>query len=109
MGKRSSSVSVTIHSESTIDELEESSTIPLSMLHQQSTLSADETDIQGKVIQKRRPIKHWTQEEESLIERGVLEFGKGRWAEVKNKYFPDSDRTPTDIKDKYRNMTKGPK
>jgi len=57
LGKRISSVSVTSDSEITIDKLEESSlfpmqstTMPLSMLHQQSTLSADETDIQGKVV-----------------------------------------------------------
>lgn len=52
--------------------------------------------------------KRWTRDEESLIVKGVGEFGIGRWADIKVKFFPDSYRTPVDIKDKYRNMTKQP-
>jgi len=48
----------------------------------------------------------WTKEEMDLLVEGVEEFGVGKWADIKQKFFPDSMRTEVDIKDKYRNMTK---
>ena len=50
--------------------------------------------------------KRWTLEEEKMVEDGVAEFGHGRWAEIKAKYFMDSSRSVVDIKDKHRNMEK---
>jgi hypothetical protein len=48
--------------------------------------------------------KKWTHEEEQHVLAGADEFGVGRWAEIKKKYFMDSDRTSVDIKDKHRGL-----
>jgi len=50
--------------------------------------------------------KKWTHEEEELVLAGVDDLGMGRWADIKKKYFIDSDRTAVNIKDKHRNLTK---
>jgi hypothetical protein len=47
----------------------------------------------------------WTKAEESLLEKGVREFGHGQWSKIQRKYLADSNRTQVNIKDKYRNMT----
>jgi hypothetical protein len=53
---------------------------------------------------QRRTV--WTKAEERLIEKGVVEFGVGKWSKIQHKYFMDSNRTQVNLKDKYRTMTK---
>jgi hypothetical protein len=49
---------------------------------------------------------NWTKEESDRVIEGVHQFGIGKWSDIKKKNFPESMRTPVDIKDRYRNMTK---
>ncbi|KAM3372694.1 hypothetical protein ACQJBY_019527 [Aegilops geniculata] len=49
---------------------------------------------------------HWTTKEVTTLVDGLEEFGGRRWSAIKKKYFPMSDRTTTNIKDKWRNLWK---
>ncbi|XP_077224446.1 uncharacterized protein LOC143857822 [Tasmannia lanceolata] len=53
----------------------------------------------------RRKIKRWSLEEEEALRDAVQKHGVGRWAFILDRY-PDKfdERTPIDLKDKWRNM-----
>jgi hypothetical protein len=110
VGKRESSVAVEFDTPDQLEEFEDRTTLPnypiapLPALLPQHPVAA-RTAPEAQDTKKR---KRWTQDEEKLIEDGVTEFGPGRWADIKAKYFSGSHRTQIDIKDKYRNMAKTP-
>jgi hypothetical protein len=39
----------------------------------------------------RKATKHWVSEEVKLLVDGVSDLGVGRWTQLKNKWFPNSD------------------
>ena len=56
---------------------------------------------------KRRMHQRWTMEETTALVDGVERFGLGKWAEIKKHTFDEaSGRTPVDLKDKWRNLSK---
>ncbi|KAK7283545.1 hypothetical protein RIF29_13123 [Crotalaria pallida] len=58
-------------------------------------------------IIKRRKAKKWSAVEEETLRTAVHEVGEGNWKVILSIH-PDvfSERTPTDLKDKWRNMTR---
>ncbi|KAL6650349.1 hypothetical protein ACP70R_009274 [Stipagrostis hirtigluma subsp. patula] len=55
----------------------------------------------------RRNNDHWTSDEVRKLVKGVLELGVGRWTRVMSDYFPSTSiRTPTNLKDKWKNLVK---
>eukprot|EP00793_Prasinoderma_coloniale_P003598 PRCOL_00002972-RA len=56
---------------------------------------------------KRRSHQRWSMEETTALVDGVERFGLGKWAEIKKHTFDEtSGRTPVDLKDKWRNLSK---
>ncbi|KAF7013534.1 unnamed protein product [Triticum aestivum] len=49
---------------------------------------------------------HWTTEEVTTLVDGLEEFRGRRWSAIKKKYFPTSDRTTENLKDKWKNLRK---
>jgi hypothetical protein len=65
------------------------------------------TEMHQKHIQipkQRRQRQPWTNDETKLLLLGVKLFGKGRWALIHQQMEFSSNRTPTDLKDKWRNL-----
>lgn len=60
-------------------------------------------DENGKVLKRLR----WTEEEKMCVREGVKLYGVGRWKEIKSDYEAIlRNRTPVQIKDCWRTMTK---
>eukprot|EP01118_Nematostelium_gracile_P010668 TRINITY_DN3713_c0_g1_i2.p1 TRINITY_DN3713_c0_g1~~TRINITY_DN3713_c0_g1_i2.p1 ORF type:complete len:222 (+),score=79.02 TRINITY_DN3713_c0_g1_i2:86-667(+) len=58
-----------------------------------------------KKSRKTRDRKRWTQEEVDRLYAGVVKFGHGHWKDMCD-YYDFSERTPHDLKDKWRNEEK---
>lgn len=52
-------------------------------------------------LKSRQP---WTQEEDERLLSGVEKYGLGKWAKIRDAYFPEGNRTSVQIKDRMRNI-----
>ncbi|CAO2824279.1 unnamed protein product [Amaranthus hypochondriacus] len=55
---------------------------------------------------RRKNSKPWTLDEVVALVNGMSQFGTGQWTSVKRAFFSSSNRTATDIRDKWRNLVK---
>lgn len=46
----------------------------------------------------------WSFAEVTWLKKGVKLFGVGKWADIQSEFPFSSHRTPTDLKDKWRNL-----
>lgn len=51
----------------------------------------------------KRKRRFWTKDEDKLLEDGVEKWGKGRWVIIQ-KNMRIENRTPCDLKDRWRNL-----
>lgn len=59
----------------------------------------------GPSRKEKQTRKKWTVEESNWLKDGVLRFGEGRWGKI-HSAFPFKDRTPVNLKDRWRTMKK---
>jgi hypothetical protein len=59
---------------------------------------------QIQIPKQRRQRQPWADDETKLLLLGVKLFGKGRWALIHQQMGFSNNRTPTDLKDKWRNL-----
>ncbi|XP_065146151.1 telomeric repeat binding factor a isoform X2 [Paramisgurnus dabryanus] len=59
----------------------------------------------GSSRKEKQTRKKWTVEESNWLKDGVLRFGEGRWGKI-HSAFPFKDRTPVNLKDRWRTMKK---
>jgi len=64
------------------------------------TITTEIIEQKGKGKQRRK----WSTEEEEMLIQGLLEIGRGKWAEMVKRY--GFERSAPDLKDKWRNMKK---
>jgi hypothetical protein len=57
-----------------------------------------------RIPKLRRQRQPWTDEETKLLLLGVKLIGKGRWSLIHQQMGFSKNRTPTDLKDKWRNL-----
>ncbi|KAK9755607.1 hypothetical protein RND81_01G037400 [Saponaria officinalis] len=50
--------------------------------------------------------KQWTLDEVVKVVDGITHCGLGQWTAIQRKFFSSTCRTPTDIRDKWRNLVK---
>lgn len=56
---------------------------------------------------EQRARNPWTEEEVKHLKAAVMALGKGRWALALAQYKFNPCRTAVDLKDKWRNLSKG--
>ncbi|XP_019460814.1 PREDICTED: uncharacterized protein LOC109360393 isoform X4 [Lupinus angustifolius] len=66
---------------------------------------SSESEDEPKRKDRRKSQKMWTLPEVKKLVDGISEYGIGRWTNIKRFFFSSSSyRTPTDIRDKWRNL-----
>jgi hypothetical protein len=58
--------------------------------------------------EERKKHCKWTKDEEDALERGVKEFGTGKWAKILSVHADafNPKRTGVDLKDKWRTLSR---
>jgi len=57
------------------------------------------------IVSSGRTRKRWNEIEVEMLVRGIVKFGIGHWKDITD-FYDFGDRTPADLKDKWRNLEK---
>jgi len=77
-----------------------------SIQHVKRIVSASTSPSAGPRSSRRQSYTRFSQEEERYLAEGVSQFGVGSWKKILMSFPFHGKRTPVDLKDKYRNMTR---
>ncbi|KAJ8903195.1 hypothetical protein NDN08_004305 [Rhodosorus marinus] len=77
-----------------------------SIQHAKRLVSASSSPSSGPRSSRRQSYTRFSQEEERYLAEGVSQFGVGSWKKILMSFPFHGKRTPVDLKDKYRNMTR---